>query len=252
MSAPLSAIIDAVSAELRLRDIPDYPGAVNGLQLANGGPVTRVAAAVDACLPVVKAAAASGADLLVVHHGLFWSGAQPIVGGLFEKLKMAMDANLAIFSAHIPLDVHPVLGNNAQLAAALGFSETAPFFDWKGIQLGVRASVDLDREALVAAVAAATGETPHCCAGGPSRVRSVGIITGGAGSEIAAMAATGVDTFITGEGPHWSYTAAEELGLNLIYGGHYATETFGVRALAAKIAEDFGLPWEFIDHPTGL
>jgi dinuclear metal center YbgI/SA1388 family protein len=252
MSAPLSALVDTVSAELRLREIPDYPGAINGLQLANGGTVTRVAAAVDACLPVVKAAVARGADLLVVHHGLFWSGAQPIVGSLYEKLKTAMEANLAIYSAHIPLDVHPVLGNNAQLAAALEFSDTTPFFDWKGIQLGVRAAVDLDRDMLAARVGAATGAPVHVCPGGPGRVRSVGIITGGAGSEVAAMAATGVDTFITGEGPHWSYTAAEELGLNLIYGGHYATETFGVKALAAKIGADYGLPWEFIDHPTGL
>ena len=163
-----------------------------------------------------------------------------------------MEHNLAIYSAHIPLDVHPTLGNNACLAAALNLGETEPFFSWKGIQLGVRASVDLTRDELLARVIAATGATAHLCPGGPERIRSVGIITGGAGSEIFAMAETGVDTFITGEGPHWSYTAAEELGLNVIYGGHYATETFGVKALSTWLSERYDLPWEFVDHPTGL
>ncbi len=253
MPVPLSTVIEAASRELRLTEIPDYPAALNGLQLANAsGEVSRVAVAVDACLPVVMAAVERGADLLIVHHGMFWSGAQAITGAYFEKLRRAMDGGLAIYSAHIPLDVHPVLGNNARLAAALGFTATEPFFDWKGIQLGVRTRVDLHRDDLLAHVAAATGARAHLCPGGPERVRSVGIITGGAGGEILSLAETGIDTFLTGEGPHWSYTAAEELGLNLIYGGHYATETFGVKALAGWLEDRFGLPWEFIDHPTGL
>lgn len=252
MSVPLADLVTALATELRLGAIPDYPGAVNGLQLANGGSVTRVAAAVDACLPVVRRAVASGADLLLVHHGLFWSGAQPITGGLYDKLKSALDGNLAIFSAHLPLDVHPTLGNNARLAAALGLERTEPFFDWKGQPIGLRSSVDLPRDTLAERLATATGFPVHLCPGGPERVRSLGLITGGAGSEVAAVAAAGIDTFITGEGPHWSFTAAEELGLNLLYGGHYATETFGVKALAACLESRWGLPWEFVDHPTGL
>ncbi|MCP5538890.1 MAG: Nif3-like dinuclear metal center hexameric protein [Akkermansiaceae bacterium] len=251
---PLDDIVNELDAELRLAEIPDYPNAHNGLQLAaaSGKTVRKVAAAVDACLPVIRAAVDAEADLLLVHHGLFWPGAQRIVGGLFEKLKLAMDAGLAIYSAHIPLDVHPTLGNNARLAAALGFENVEPFFDWKGIRLGLRAAVSLDRASLVQHVGEATGAGAHLCPGGPDTVRSVGIVTGGAGSEIFAAAATGIDTFITGEGPHWSYTAAEELGLNLIYGGHYATETFGVKALAECLETRHGLPWEFLDHPTGL
>lgn len=252
-AASLSEIVEFNRQELNLDEVPDYPPALNGLQLSNdSGEVTRIVAAVDACLPVVKAAIDCGADLLVVHHGLFWSGAQPITGSLFEKLKLAMDHGLAIYSAHIPLDVHPELGNNARLAAALGFEDVQPFFDWKGIRLGLKAEVDLDRESLRAKVVEATGATAHLCPGGPQRVRSVGIITGGAGAEILAIAETGIDTFITGEGPHWSYTAAEELGMNLIYGGHYATETFGVKALSKTLSDRFGVPWEFVDHPTGL
>ncbi|MCB1232130.1 MAG: Nif3-like dinuclear metal center hexameric protein [Verrucomicrobiae bacterium] len=253
MPVPLATLVETANAELKLGEVPDYPPALNGLQLANrSGEITRIAAAVDACLPVVKQAAEAGADLLIVHHGMFWSGAQPIVGGYFEKLKLAMDAGLAIYSAHIPLDVHPTLGNNARLAASLGFETTEPFFDWKGIKLGVKAAVDLGREELLGKVVDATGADAHLCPGGPDQVKSVGIITGGAGGEILALAETGIDTFITGEGPHWSYTAAEELGLNLIYGGHYATETFGVKALAEWLSGKFDVPWTFIDHPTGL
>ena len=250
----LSRLTAELDAELNIRTIPDYSGALNGLQLQNGsGTVRRIVAAVDACLPVVKAAAEmSGPVLLLVHHGMFWSGAQCVTGSVFEKLRTAMQADLAIYSAHLPLDVHPRLGNNALLARSLGITKTAPFFDWKGLKVGLRAKVSITRSSLVKRLAAAVGGSVHVCQGGPEKVRELGIITGGAGSEIASIAATGVDTFITGEGPHWSYTAAEELGVNLLYGGHYATETFGVKAAAAWLAAKHKLPWEFIDHPTGL
>ena len=243
-----------IDTSLRTAEIPDYPGALNGLQLQNhSGEVVRIIAAVDACRPVIEAAAAlPGPGLLLVHHGMFWSGAQKITGSIHARLRAAILADLAISSAHIPLDVHPEFGNNAQLIQALGCSGAEPWFDWKGIKLGQRASVEMPRAELVARLERAVGGPVHVCPGGPDVVRSLGVITGGAGSEIGAIAASGVDTFITGEGPHWSYTAAEELGVNLLYGGHYATETFGVKALAAKLAEVFGIPWEFIDHPSGL
>jgi dinuclear metal center YbgI/SA1388 family protein len=247
-------LIRAANEWLSLDAIPDYPGALNGLQLENSGEVTKIAAAVDACLPVIESACASGANLLVVHHGLFWQGAQRLEGALYRKLKLAMDHDLAIYSAHLPLDVHPELGNNALFFRALGLEVAAtPFFPWKGWEMGVRASVGLPREELLVRVARATGITPHLCPGGPNRVKEIGIITGGAGSQIHDLAATGIDTFITGEGPHWSYPAAEELGINLIYAGHYATETFGVKALAERWKSEFPtLTTSFIDHPTGL
>jgi dinuclear metal center YbgI/SA1388 family protein len=251
--AGLAKLVTQLDSELNIRAIPDYPNALNGLQLENRGIVRRIVAAVDACLPVVTAASElSGPVLLLVHHGMFWSGAQCVTGSVYAKLKAAMAADMALYSAHLPLDVHPRLGNNAQLAKALGITRTKPFFDWKGLRLGLRATVSLTRDALAKKLGAAVGGPVHVCQGGPARVRQLGIITGGAGAEIAAIAATGVDTFITGEGPHWSYTAAEELGVNLLYGGHYATETFGVKAAAAWLAAKHRLPWEFIDHPTGL
>ncbi len=254
--ADLQKLIDFANAELNIAGVPDYPPALNGLQLSNGsGNVSKIAAAVDACLPVVERAVECEADLLIVHHGMFWNGARHIVGAQFEKLKLAIDNGLAIYSVHIPLDVHPKLGNNAQLLSALELNgESEPFFDWKGIQLGIRIEgLDIPTTELLEKVKSATGHDAMACYGGAEVTRSLGIITGGAGAEIFGVADTGIDTFITGEGPHWSYTAAEELNLNVIYGGHYATETFGVKALARFLTENFdGLDWEFIDHPTGL
>ena len=238
---------------LAVAETPDYPPAHNGIQLTNDGFVGKLGAAVDACLPVIQQAVEQEVDFLIVHHGMFWSGVQMIEGAYYEKLKLAMEHNLAIYSAHIPLDVHGEYGNNVLLARALGLDETDPFFPWKGIQLGRRARVgDWTREGLIARLQGVLGSPVHCAPGGPAEVREIGIITGGAGSEVAAMAAAGIDTFITGEGPHHTYALAEEMGVNLIYAGHYATETFGVKALAAHLSERYQLDHVFIDHPSGL
>ncbi|QQL44879.1 Nif3-like dinuclear metal center hexameric protein [Sulfuriroseicoccus oceanibius] len=249
----LQRAVAMMDAELNVAEVPDYSGAMNGLQLEGKGTVTRIGAAVDASLPVVEKAVASGCDLLLVHHGMFWQGAQPVTGSMFRKLKLAMDAGMAIYSSHIPLDVHPMLGNNECLAKAIGMDSPEPFFPWKGIELGLQQPMEISLDELVARVGDATGAAVHHCPGrADSTVGRVGVITGGAGSEVAAIAAAGVDTFITGEGPHWSYPLAEELGVNLIYAGHYATETFGVRALAKWLANRFGAEHLFLDHPTGL
>jgi dinuclear metal center YbgI/SA1388 family protein len=227
--------------------VKDYPNAHNGLQLENGGEVTRVVCAVDACEAVVDAACEARADLLIVHHGMFWHGAQRIEGAAYRKLKKAMDAGLAIYSSHLPLDLHSRLGNNALLAKALGIKKTQPF-----LEIGVRANGNWTRDALVDLVEQAVQTPVHVAPGGPERVKKIGIVTGGAGGEVAKAAAAGVDTLLTGEGSHWTFAAAEELGVNLIYAGHYATETFGVKALGAELQRKFKLPWAFIDHPSGL
>ncbi len=250
--ASLADLVDVLNRELRITEIPDYPGAVNGLQLANGGQVWRIVAAVDASLPVIEEAKAGGPGLLIVHHGMFWQGTQPLTGSFYRKIKTAMDAGLAIYSAHLPLDVHPVLGNNIGLASAIGLCDAQPFFDWKGIQLGLRGKWHGSRAKLAETLAMAVGGRVHTCPGGPDQVSALGLITGGAGSEVAKAAQHGIDTFISGEGPHWSHTLALELGVNLLLGGHYATETFGVRALATMISERFALPWTFVDQPTDL
>lgn len=246
----LTAYLDA---ELRIAEIADYGPALNGLQIQNAkGHVTKVVAAVDACLPSIRKAIALRADLMLVHHGLFWSGLQPVTKSVFEKHRLCIENNLAIYSAHLPLDAHPTLGNNAVLLKALGLEPTGTFHPYKGTDIGLRAETEMLRDELVTRLKTATGAAVHVCPGGPVTVRRIGLVTGGAGSEVAAAAALGIDTFITGEGPHWSYTLAEELGINLIYAGHYATETFGVKALAQHLHGKFGLGWEFVDHPTGL
>ena len=237
---------------LKIEAIEDWPNAFNGLQLANGGTCRKLGAAVDACEPVLRAAVEIGVDFLIVHHGLFWNGAQPLTGAYYRKIKSAMDNGLAVYSAHLPLDVHPVVGNNALFCKALGFKQTTPFFFQKNQFLGLKTEQAIDRDTLAFRTERALGSPVKLCRGGPQKARRIGVVTGGAGSEIFRAAGEGVDTFITGEGPHWSYTAAEELGVNVIYGGHYATETFGVKALAAHLSRRFKLPWEFIDHPTGL
>jgi putative NIF3 family GTP cyclohydrolase 1 type 2 len=207
---------------------------------------------VDATLPVMRKAVVAGADLLIVHHGMFWTGLQTWTGPVFQKLKVAMDAGLAVYSCHLPLDFHPTLGNDAVLARSLGLEPCGTFMKTKGTENGAKIETEISRDELVKRLESRDGLASAClrCWTGSlpqnrhhDRRRRLG---GGHGGE------GGIDTFITGEGPHWSYTLAEELGINLIYGGHYATETFGVKALAAHIEAKFGIPWKFVDHPTGL
>lgn len=238
---------------LDLKNVADWPNALNGLQVENSGAVQKIGAAVDAGEPVIRTAAERGVNLLLVHHGLFWSGAQPLRDAFFRKIKIAIDHDMAIYSAHLPLDLHPRVGNNALLCRALGFQKTEPLFFEKGQFIGLKAKVSLTRAELVNRLEKALdGNLVRLCPGGPEHVSRVGVVTGGAGGEVAKAASEGVDTFITGEGPHHSFIAAEELGINVLLGGHYATETFGVKALAQHLSKRFGVPWEFIDHPTGL
>jgi len=250
--ATLSQIVSYADEHLRIREIDDWANALNGLQVENSGAVTKIGAAVDASIRTIDLAIGGGVNLLLVHHGLFWPGLQPIAGGRRRMLEQILHHDLALYSAHLPLDVHSVLGNNAQLSSALGFENTEPFFEAKGQRIGLKTTTQISRDELASKLEQSVGCTVKMFAAGPAETKSIGLITGGAGSEIYAVAREGIDTFITGEAPHWAAIAAEELGINLLLGGHYATETFGVKALAAHLAERFNLPWEFIDSPTGL
>ncbi|HEY5742639.1 MAG TPA: Nif3-like dinuclear metal center hexameric protein [Terrimicrobiaceae bacterium] len=244
----LEEVIGSLDGLLRVMEFEDYPNALNGLQVENSGEVTRVVTAVDACESVLQMAIQNGADLLLVHHGLFWNGLQSVTGAHYRKLKLAIANNLALYSAHLPLDAHPEFGNNALLCEAIGLPQPRRQF----LQIGLQVEAAIDREALRVRIEEAVGGKVHLAPGGPGTTHKIGVVTGGAGSEIFKAAAQGVDTFITGEGPHWSFTAAEELGINLFYAGHYATEVFGVQELGKFLRAKFGLPWEFLHHPTGL
>ncbi len=251
-SIALKRIVKDCNEELRIHQIEDWPGAVNGLQVENNGEITKIAAAVDGTFATAQEAVEQGADLLIVHHGLFWNKTHPWTGRKYEFMKFLMDHNLAVYSSHLPLDVHPVLGNNAQLCQALGFKKVKPFFTDKGRELGLRSGKRIQRNKLMENLESILGSSPTLLPGGPELCRHVGVVTGGAGAELAIAAREGVDTFITGEGPHWTFALAEDLGINVIYGGHYATETFGVKALAKRLSDRYKLPWTFVDHPTGL
>ncbi len=248
----LSELVAYLDRYLRIREVPDAPEALNGLQVANAGQVTRVAAAVDLCEATVRMAAAGGCDLLLVHHGLFWGGLKPLTGPAYRRVAGLIQHGVALYSAHLPLDLHPDVGNNAVLARHLGVTVRGPFGEEHGVPIGVWGDLDVSRAGLEQQIAAVLGAPPRVLAFGPAQVRHLGIVTGGAGSLIAQAARAGLDTYITGEGAHHTFFDAEELGLNVFYAGHYATETVGVRALAAHLETKFGLPWTFLDHPTGL
>jgi dinuclear metal center YbgI/SA1388 family protein len=237
---------------LRIETVRDYPEALNGLQVGNAGTVSHIAATVDLCAATVHMAAERGADFLLVHHGLFWGGVRPLVGPQLERVSHLIHHGIALYGAHLPLDCHPDVGNAAVLARKLGLAVQGDFGLWQDQAIGVKGEVECDRDALTQRLAAALGSPAKAMLFGPQTVRRVGIVTGNGGSLIRQAAAEGLDTYITGEGSHHTYFDAEELGLNVLYGGHYATETFGVRALAEHLGAKFAVPWIFLDHPTGL
>ena len=248
----LTELVGYLDEYLRVREVSDAPEALNGLQVGNGGEVTRVGAAVDLCAATVRMAGEQGADLLLVHHGLFWGGLRPLTGVAYRRVGELVKQNIALYSAHLPLDRHPEVGNNAVLARLLGIALRGEFGEYHGQPIGVWGEADLGRGALAQRLTAILGAAPRLLPFGGERVRRVGVVTGAGGSLIGQAAAAGLDAYITGEGAHHTYFDAEELGVNVYYAGHYATETVGVKALAEHVGVRFGIPWTFLDHPTGL
>jgi dinuclear metal center YbgI/SA1388 family protein len=245
-------IVSYTDRFLRVRDLGDWDNALNGLQIENSGRVTRIGAAVDVSTRVFTEAQRRRVDLLVVHHGLFWPGLRPVRSALRRQLQLAFENDIALYSAHLPLDIHPRVGNNAQLVAALGLKSLQRFLQEKGQPVGLKVRASRPIRELVRKLQKALNGPVKAFDFGPKQTRVIGIVTGAAGSEIYRVAEENIDTFITGEAPHWAAVAAEELGVNLLLGGHYATEVFGVKALAAHLSKRFTVPWEFVHAPTGL
>jgi dinuclear metal center YbgI/SA1388 family protein len=257
-NVPLDEIAAYLDTMLRTSEVPDYRGAMNGIQVEHVGPVTRCAVAVDVSSRTIEGAIEQGANLLIVHHGLFWGGAQPIRGHVYERLRRLITHDVALYASHLPLDLHPAVGNNALLARELGLTPDSGFGRFESIDVGVKGTSDVATAALVerceqlsrreGGQVVTVGVTPG------RRTARWAICTGaGASSETLREAnAAHVDTLIVGEGPHHTAIEAEEFGIAVLYVGHYATETFGVRALGAEIERAFGLPWSFISAPTGL
>jgi dinuclear metal center YbgI/SA1388 family protein len=253
----LSDIVNYLDTVLGIPQSPDYPQALNGLQVANRGSVSKVAAAVDASQRTIQGTIAVGADLLLVHHGLFWHGLQPVVGPHHARLRALFDHEIAVYSAHLPLDRHPALGNNALLAQTLGLEPTGEFARFESIAVGVRGTADVPTAELLARAAvfarAHGGNAQASALRADRRTRTWAICTGAGASASTLQEAEelGVDTLIVGEGPHWTAVEAPEHDLVIIYAGHYATETLGILALAKDVSVRFDLPWAFIDAPTG-
>jgi dinuclear metal center YbgI/SA1388 family protein len=249
----LDTLVSYLDDYLRVADeVADAPEALNGLQVANAGEITKLAAAVDMCEATVRMANEQHADCLLVHHGLFWGGLRPLVGPAYRRVAGLINNNIALYSAHLPLDRHPQVGNNSVLARMLEIKVRGDFGSYHGAPIGIWGEYSGKRDELSWSLTKALGTAPRLLPFGQERVQRVGIVTGAGGSMIPQAAAAGLDTYVTGEGQHWTFFDAEELGINVFYAGHYATETVGVKALTEHISKKFDIPWVFLDHPTGL
>jgi dinuclear metal center YbgI/SA1388 family protein len=258
MTVEISALAQYADRLLNTATTPDYPRALNGLQLENKSPIKGVAAAVDFSSRAIQQALNGGSNLLIVHHGMFWGGLERITDSAYRRYAVLFAADVAVYSSHLPLDRHPVLGNNVLLSSELGLEPTTEFARFENISIGLSGVSDLPTLEILHRAddfARKYGGTARASAFDQGRrTQRWGICTGaGASMEILHEARSAqIDTLIVGEGPHWTAVHAEENGLAIIYAGHYATETLGVRALAKHLAETFDIPWQFVDAPTGL
>ena len=252
---------------MRLSNIADYldtfletaaykDDSVNGLQVESTGDIKKIGFAVDACLEAVQKAAAARCDLLIVHHGLFWGKPTLLRGSLFQRIRSLVTADIALYAVHLPLDAHQEVGNNIQIARRIGLRNTEPFIHYQGRPIGVKGTLKTPQSCAVIAEEL-TGLIGYCscfmqC--GPAQVSSIGVVAGSATDPdlFAELKRHNIDLFITGEPKHGAYYLAREMDLNIFYGSHYITETFGIKALAAHLEKTLGIATEFIDTPCFL
>lgn len=246
-----------LNAFLKKEDFPGDPSR-NGIQIQNSEPdklqITKVAFAVDACEATALAASEAGAKVLVVHHGLFWGACQTLTGNFYKRAASFIKNDLALIAYHLPLDANNPYGNNYGLAAALGLSKCEPFGNWRGMCIGVRGEFEkpVTPHALSSSLSKITKTEARLFPFGTNEIRTVGIISGGAGEDVDQAVELGLDCYITGEFAHEDFHFAEESAINVISGGHYGTETMGVSLLKEKIEKELGLRTLFIDLPTDL
>jgi dinuclear metal center YbgI/SA1388 family protein len=239
-------ILDYARELLDLDAFDDY--GPMGLQVVGADQVTRIAAAVSSSLELFQRAAQSGAELVIVHHGILWNADPRVIdGAMRRRLQALFDADITLAAYHLALDAHPELGNNALLAEKLGIRDAVRVLD---LGYGGRLDQPLDLNELAARLQTATGREPQVFDGGLEQIERVAVITGGAARLFPQVAALGYQAFVTGEPSEPTLHAARELGAHFLAGGHYATETFGIAALAERLAQRFDLDWEFVDLPT--
>lgn len=246
------ALVHYLDDRLRIGEIADY--GPQGLQIEGRSRIDKIVGLVDAQQPCVEAALERDADLMLVHHGIFWGGAKPLAGSYGRLARTFIENDLNLYAAHLALDAHPQWGNNAELARRLGLTIRDWWANVKGTPLAALAESEepLTFAELVARFEERVGPPRLIQAEGPEIVRKVGILSGFGADKIADAASLGCEAFITGETSHAQYYEAVNAGINLLYGGHYTSETVGVQALGAHLAQRFGIAFEFVDLPTHL
>ena len=228
---------------------------LNGIQVGRSqGQLQLVAFAVDACLETIRRARAAGAQALFVHHGLFWGRPAPFQGALLARMKLLLEADMALYACHLPLDKHPQLGNNAVLASLIGLTQVRPFGEYHGVDIGLRGVLDppLGYDEIVHRVLPDGSRPRTLIPGSKDRAAQVAVVSGGAAMEALQALEAGIDLYVTGESSHSIYHAVLEGGMGFLAAGHYATEVWGVKAVADRLARELGIRTLFIDLPTGL
>lgn len=248
----LEILTEFLDQELRVAEISD--SSVNGLQVANTGEVNRVALAVDASQAAFEKAREERADMIVVHHGLLWGKPVPLTGLMYERIKMLINHNIALYAAHLPLDLHPELGNNARITELMNWKDAKNFGEYHGSVIGksVTLEKEMDVEDLIRSLVDKLGTPLTAWTFGQRTVRKLGIVSGGGLGMLQEAVDGKFDVFITGEPGHSHYWTAREAGIHVIFGGHYATETLGVKAVGRLLEKKWELETVFIDLPTGL
>jgi dinuclear metal center YbgI/SA1388 family protein len=227
----------------------------NGIQVArSASAIERVAFTVDAAMEPFQAAADWGAHALVVHHGLFWGHEQTLTGTHYERIRFLLQHDLGLYACHLPLDAHLEVGNNAVMAEALGLQEVEPFGEYKGLAIGVKGVLPkpLTPEEVAVELFGSADVPIRILPFGKEKVRTIGLISGGAPRDAMTAVAEGLDLFITGDAAHAVYHNCRESGINVMFAGHYATETWGVWKLSEKLRQEKDVETRFIDIPTGL
>lgn len=255
-TVPLNTVVDFLDTELKTSEFRD--AAHNGLQIESStSEISSIAFSVDAGYSVMEEAIGRGSQLLVVHHGVLWGKAEPIVGPLARKLSLCLKSGLSLYAAHLPLDGHAVHGNAALVAREqLAAEELEPAFEYQGSLIGVTARLKspTDLEQVVEMLTKCPGglKQPLVLPFGKASISRVGIVTGSGTFCIADASRMGLDLFVTGEPKQEAYHLAKEYGMSVVCMGHYASETFGVRALQRILEARFGVKTEWIDEPTGI
>ena len=227
---------------------------INGVQVENTGDINCIAFAVDACMETFRRAKEAGAQMLFVHHGLFWGHEQSVTGSHYQRLKFLIENNIALYAAHLPLDVHPELGNNVSLARAAGLEDLKPFGNFRGISVGVKGRFrnPVTAAQVISDLGYDQDELLACLSFGREKNLTGAVITGGGEHDVMDAIDEDVDLYITGDAAHVVYHTCLENKINMISAGHYRTEVYGVQNVARKVSDELSVKTLFIDVPTGL